>query len=348
MNHSTEIIQIKKETVAMCPVCHQKEHKPLYRDRSDIMFGASGLWDMDICLHCGSAYLNPRPVADDIEKVYTEIYAQRKPAAKTQVVTKQNLKSNLLKGFLCNRYGYCEDVSPGFRMLALLINLSPYWQEQLMYRTMCLPYKPNGRLLDIGCGNGDFLAFMSTLNWRAEGIDTDKKMIQICRGRGLQVEENTLEKQNYPDNTFDAITAKHVIEHVYDPVGFLSECLRILKPGGYLVLLTPNLQSLGHKLFTDSWLGLEIPRHITLFTLDSLRMIAQKVGLKIVSFSSTGRITPFVWRISYELKTRKRTLYLKRMSIDSFLVEKTSGIIVHPLLQWNKETGDELVLLATK
>jgi 2-polyprenyl-3-methyl-5-hydroxy-6-metoxy-1,4-benzoquinol methylase len=56
---------------------------------------------------------------------------------------------------------------------------------------------------------------------------------------------------------FDAITMSHVIEHVPDPLASLDKCRRLLRLGGYLVLSTPNVRSLGHQRFGQSWRGLE-------------------------------------------------------------------------------------------
>jgi SAM-dependent methyltransferase len=92
-----------------------------------------------------------------------------------------------------------------------------------------------------------------------------------------------LEDQHYPDASFDAVTLNHVIEHVPDPIQTLRECARILKKDGRLVILTPNSSSLGHRVFKQDWRGLEPPRHLHLFSMQSMRRTLELAGFRKVT-----------------------------------------------------------------
>jgi hypothetical protein len=72
-----------------------------------------------------------------------------------------------------------------------------------------------------------------------------------------------------------------VIEHIADPIRSLEICHRLLRPGGVLSLTTPNLASLGHSLFGRDWIGLDAPRHLVLFTPDSLARCLGRIGFQI-------------------------------------------------------------------
>ena len=89
--------------------------------------------------------------------------------------------------------------------------------------------------------------------------------VQVARQRGLEVDCGAVEDQRYPAAAFDAVTLNHVIEHVPDPLATVAECRRLLKPGGRLLMFTPNAGSLAHWMFGRDWRGLEPPRHLHLF-----------------------------------------------------------------------------------
>jgi ubiquinone/menaquinone biosynthesis C-methylase UbiE len=142
---------------------------------------------------------------------------------------------------------------------------------------------PQGRLLDVGCGAGEWLLSMREMGWQVEGVDFDENAVRVARKKGLEVHRGSVEQQSYPDQSFDAVTMHHVIEHVPDPAGTLTECARLLKPGGKLVLFTPNGSSLSHGLFKQNWRGLEPPRHLHIFTPDSMHTLLHKVGFQQIT-----------------------------------------------------------------
>ena len=86
-------------------------------------------------------------------------------------------------------------------------------------------------------------------------MELDPGGVATARARGVPVYQGQLADAKFPDNHFDAVHSAHVIEHVYDPVALLRECFRILKPGGKLVIITPNTGSWGHRKFGSTWHG---------------------------------------------------------------------------------------------
>jgi len=106
---------------------------------------------------------------------------------------------------------------------------------------------------------------------------------------GLEVIGGNLEAAEFPSRHFDAITMNHVIEHVPDPIGTLKECCRVLKPGGKLVVVTPNIDSLGRHVFDVAWLHWDPPRHLHIFSPHSLRAAAERAGLLVQEMRTTAR-----------------------------------------------------------
>jgi len=108
----------------------------------------------------------------------------------------------------------------------------------------------DGRALDLGCGDGLFLAELdrigdlSARGWELHGADYSPAVLADARRWPYTFEQCNLEEgAPYPDDTFDLVIASQLIEHVYDPDHLLREARRILRPGGHILLTTPNLQA---------------------------------------------------------------------------------------------------------
>ena len=107
-----------------------------------------------------------------------------------------------------------------------------------------------GRLLDVGCGYGLFLRWLdealglSAREWRLSGIDYSEFTVETASRLPYEFSRCNLEEGiPFEDATFDVVYAGEIIEHLYNPDHLLEECRRVLRPGGHLVLSTPNLQA---------------------------------------------------------------------------------------------------------
>lgn len=104
------------------------------------------------------------------------------------------------------------------------------------------------RILDIGCGRGEWLELLRDESFAARGIDVNKVMIEACRTRGLDVTEADAiaHLRSLPPDGLRLITSFHLVEHLEleTLLAFLDECLRVLAPGGLLILETPNPENI--------------------------------------------------------------------------------------------------------
>ena len=341
----SEVTNIATENVTSCPLCGLKECGIMYRGLQDRFWGAPGKWNLRQCIDCGLLYLDPRPAPEHVSKVYPVEYAYRKVANKIKRTNfLRRINQIAIKGFLSNRYGYRKKGSFLQRIFSLPFYLLPAWCKRAGLQVLCLPYKPDHRLLDVGCGTGEFLERMIHLGWQAEGIDTNPHVIEICKGRGLPAQVGALEEQNYPDDRYYAITLRHVLEHVPDPIKLLEECRRILKPGGRLAVLTPNLNSIGHRVLKNSWSGLDVPRHMCIFNTRTLYETAQKSGLRIEDMFSTSRSAGFNWLVS----CRGQSAYRNKPSLMDAIKSRIFEKMISLILLLNNEAGEELLMIATK
>jgi SAM-dependent methyltransferase len=180
-------------------------------------------------------------------------------------------------------------------------------RERALLGTMCLSGAKKGALLDVGCGNGRFLSLMREAGWEVRGVEPDPVAAKIAQEEnGIPVTVGALDHAELADESFDAITLNHVIEHVHDPVALLSQCRRVLKPHGTAVIVTPNIESFGHETFGPCWRGLEPPRHLHLFSLRALRNCCERAGLRIQVLRTSARSARGIRRGSEAIKRRAK------------------------------------------
>lgn len=332
-----------------CYLC-SSEGQSLYRGLKDRLFETPGEWNLKKCPspECGLVWLDPMPVPEDLGKAYKNYYTHQ-DAYKSSVSWPRRLYLWAAEGYLARTYNYhSKTISTWKKVLAQLFYCHPGRRENLNFSVMYLRAKPNGRLLDVGCGSGYKLKFLQDLGWQAEGVDIDPVAVESARAKGLSVRLGTLEVQNYPDNYFDAITMSHLIEHVYNPLGVLGECYRILKPGGRLVVVTPNNESWMHRLFKDSWLALDPPRHLNIFSLASMRLIMGKTGFKKFKISTTIREANGLFMASKLIQRTGKYVWGSPIPRTFRLWARGVQLAEWVLLKFRQDTGEEIAMVGEK
>jgi SAM-dependent methyltransferase len=162
---------------------------------------------------------------------------------------------------------------------AILLKLTRVIEERKRLLRLFADELPRGSLLEVGCGGGDRLRSFADLGWKVTGQEVDPvAAAQASKRSGVDVFVGTLEGLAARGDRFDAIVMNHVIEHVLDPVSLLATCRSVLRSGGVLVCVTPNIGSWGHRLYGADWMPLDPPRHIVLFTSAALREAARRAG----------------------------------------------------------------------
>ena len=124
-----------------------------------------------------------------------------------------------------------------------------------------------GRLLDVGCGPGAGLDAARAAGWEAWGLDLSSEAVARASARHAgRVAKGTLEDSPFPAGSFDAITAFDLVEHVYEPRRFAAALAAALKPGGSVLIATPNVESLLARATGCRWVSYKIPEHVTFFS----------------------------------------------------------------------------------
>jgi len=147
------------------------------------------------------------------------------------------------------------------------------------YRTYAERFPPGARVLDLGCGRGEFLELLRERGADGLGVDPDSSMNRVVRERGLRaVQTDALAYLPEHPGEFDGVFAAHLVEHL--PAerlpAFVAAAAAALRAGGRLILVTPNPANLQMQL-NDFWIDLQ---HVRLYSPDSLRLLVHLAGLR--------------------------------------------------------------------
>lgn len=240
-----------------CPICGADHPEPLFWTK-DYVFGCSDdLFRVNRCADCGCGYLSPRPARHAIDSYYPKEFYWAWEGESNEL----NWESIVNK-----RRGQLEEKAK--------------WLNGI---------KP-GRLLDIGAQKGEFLWFMQQRGWTVEGIELENA---VPNPGGMPIRYGDFLDMDIEEGLYDVITFWAVLEHVYEPALFVAKAARLLKPGGRLVGLVTNLDSIQSRFFQAD----DYPRHLTIFTKGSvakmctdrkLSMLQVHTGQEIFGGSLSG------------------------------------------------------------
>jgi len=216
---------------------------------------------------------------------------------------------------------------------------SQYWWSNRYYARLACRHGPReGRILEVGCGLGHLLAWL-TDRYQVVGTDVNVWAVEEARhnvpeGQFLQLSAQDMHPLE--DSSFQILIAKHVVEHLPDPDRALVEFSRLLAPGGLLLLATPNLDSPMRKLKKECWIGYQDPTHISLRSPAEWLAGLQRVGIRPKRIFSDGFWdAPYLPRIPTRLQ---KVLFGLPGGLQAVL-----GWSILPL-----KLGESLIVLADK
>lgn len=243
-------MSVSRTVEISCPLCAGDRSKLLFWTQ-DYVFGCSDdRFAVRKCLGCGCGFLSPRPREADIGSYYPP-------------------------EFYWSWEGHDGRIG---------------WQEILDKRRAQLEGKgawlndiPPGKLLDIGAQKGEFLWFMKNKGWEVEGVELDET---VPNPGSMPIRYGDFLTMEFEEGAYDVVTFWAVLEHVYDPKRFVEKAARLLKPGGRLVALVTNLDSIQSRWYTAD----DYPRHLTLFTQSSLAKLGDSTRLELTAHKTDQAI----------------------------------------------------------
>lgn len=335
--------KIRGKVLSECPLCHDSHIRVYIKDATDTIYHVEGEWDICQCESCGLKFLNPMPLKEDIGLAYAEYY--------THSEEKANFLSFLRpleSSYINVKYHYGKRSFTDYLKFAFVC-LFPTERAEMDMRFFYLDARNQGRLLDVGCGSGELLRRLSVRGWVVQGIDFDENAIQQCRRLGVEASVGDLFSERYPAGSFDVVTLNHVIEHLYDTEDVIRECYRILRPGGRLVMATPNGENIWLGKFRKNWFCLQSPAHLQIFSCKNLNGVCKKVGFEILKSTTTSRNGHWVYACSSLIKRHGRFDFGKQKPSKILLLKgKLAQLLLSLGLVFNHRIGTEVVVIAQK
>jgi 2-polyprenyl-3-methyl-5-hydroxy-6-metoxy-1,4-benzoquinol methylase len=207
-------------------------------------------WQVFKCGGCGLGFLDPRPCPEELAQLYNQEYFE------THCLEGGGLGSDSLRRRL---------------------NLED-WRFRLFQRL-----QPRGKLLDVGCGYGYFLAACREKGYQVHGVDCSGFAVRHAMEKlKLNVTVGALDEIDMPAEEFDMVTFWHCLEHMQDPRTALDKAIAWLKPDGLLIIEVPNHEGTDARRIGADWVGWSLPYHLFHFTPRSLSLLLKQYGFEII------------------------------------------------------------------
>lgn len=263
--------------VRKCLICARSEFIFLFPTQ-DRLLGLEGNFKLYRCRHCGLKFLNPQLSYEELGKYYPSAYMPFRRRAddwrdKFEYAIYRLLNIGGISGWLA-------------RPLKHLLRRS-------------LVVKRGTRLLDIGCGSGNFLQIARRFGLECYGTDMYSGSQNVINSPEVKIYNQRAEDISFPGDFFQVVTANHVVEHLIDPRIVLDKVRKILVPDGCFIIHVPNANSLNARLFGRYCQSIDSPRHLNLFSAANFRILCEQSGFKVQKIEYRTPVTVNV--IAYSL-----------------------------------------------
>jgi len=328
---------------AACPVCGV-EGQIWLRDARDTCGFIEGAWTYRRCGACATVWMDPRPAPEQIATFYPGVYYTHSAANDTTAALP---RSRLIKdAILRARFGYADPLpspSAANGLIASLTGSLAWYRDMAGYDIRYVPRVPGGRLLDVGCGSGEFMRRMAALGWDVEGLDPDPLAVEVAKKSGHRVVCSTIEHAPNPAELFDAVTLSHVFEHVTDPAWVLKKIFGWVKPGGQMTAIYPNAAGTLARWFGRDWVDLEPPRHLTFVAPATAAAIMTRLGARTEVRTLTRSCAPVIQQ-SLNFRRAGAAARYSPAGLKARLLERAARLID----ALHGDRGNEVILIARK
>jgi len=271
------VIKYKLQEVD-CPFCHSSNYKIYIKAAKELYNGTGEIFDVVRCRDCTFIFTNPRPTRGTMSYFYPDNAGYYQPAlpAKGDLGSfKQSILDSILKH--CFNYQIDADYSAAVSyFLRLLLS-----KRDVLLRVP--KFVEGGKLLDIGCSWGGYLAQMHHYGWDVYGTEINEKSVKYAREKlSLQnVRLGFFEDMSWEQDFFDAVNMNMVLEHLYNPLENLRLVNSVMKQDGQLIIVVPDISGLEARLYNDKAYTLQVPQHLSHFSPKTITNFLNKAGFTV-------------------------------------------------------------------
>ncbi|MGI8893264.1 MAG: methyltransferase domain-containing protein [Bacteroidia bacterium] len=260
------------EKLTNCPVCKSADLTSYIQAKDFTVTGEE--FNITQCGLCSLRFTNPRPTEQEISKYYqSENYIS-------------HTDSN--SGFINNIYQKVKVITLN-QKLKLINKFVP---------------APNKKLLDYGCGTGDFMVYAQSGGMDVHGVEPTEEARQKAIGKNLGISSYE-DFFQFQKNSFDVITLWHVLEHVHELDKVFTNLCMILKQGGYLFIALPNSNATDASIYDEFWAAFDVPRHLYHFSPLSFDYFIKLYPVKLIEKKSMPFDPFYIALLSEKYKTGK-------------------------------------------
>ncbi len=278
-----------------CPLCHSGSATRLFESR-DRVHNLHGTFTILRCKRCHAVFIHPWLTDQELAVYYPDHYSGYRHSRSLDRKNYRGLRRFVMEHY----YGYPSSTGkPSF----LLEEGAAYLLSFVMAKG-AVPYRGDGRFLDVGCGGGSYLYRLRQWGWNVYGAEPSESGVRQARALGLDVSHGELRDVHFQDSFFDAVRLNNVLEHLTDPQGTFHEIHRILKPDGVVYITVPNTRSVNFWLFGENWYGLDPPRHVISYSPKALRFLCDATGFEIAKVRFQSGAFNFVRSVKYFLEEK--------------------------------------------
>ena len=275
---------------ARCPLCGYGGARFNFQS-TDRVHHIPGQFGIYRCSACSAYFIQPWLSDAELARYYPESYGRFRVSGSLEKKNYRGWQRFVLE----HHYGYPQ---PDGAQSNILQRGSAALLACFTAKGV-IPYRGDGRVLDVGCGSGAYLHRLKQWGWQAYGIEPSEHGALQAQALGLEVEHGMLEAGRYANAYFDVVRLSNVLEHLTDPLAVFREIDRILKPDGLVYITVPNTRSAVFRLFREHWYALETPRHVILYCPKTLETLAQASGFEIANIDFAAGPFNFVRSLNY-------------------------------------------------